>query len=567
MKRERGEADFLLFHPEKGFLILEVKGGLITCENGRYYSVDRKNKKHPLKRSPLRQAKNSMYFIRDLYKNKAKKSKHTSTLLSRSNGGYTFPLSYNSAILFTDCEFQDRFDELSLPRNRVFDRSDLREQVKWKKMGSMGSSPFEEFITGLLDIYKHRREPNPQIKDFFTALITPKMNTYINIKHYCKVREEELERINLVQDYLIDALSEKQRCMFRGSAGSGKTFIAMKKAIRLYKQNKKTLFICFNKELRYSIEQYLCEQLRITPQQLSQRIEVTTLNTLMKSIGTLFFEGHALQEINHLINTFKFQAIGTKFKSLIPSIPESQKVDAILIDEAQDIHNSLCPLFLGLLREEKRSILYVFFDKSQDIFTNSFTATQFGMDPSSDMIVLNRNLRNTTQIAKWTKKKTKLGIYSQYSEIEGPNVRKRHFPSGPHALKYAIAFTIQKYFAHGIRKDQVIILSNEKLKSILSNKVYTQHFSDFFRFTLKSNGESKRVFVIEPNYFKDMDILKQKLQINGDYYTLFKTIQGFKGLERDIIFLLLNTGKPGDINADMYVGATRAKFKLHVYTY
>ena len=567
MKREKGEADFLLFHPQKGFVILEVKGGLITCENGKYYSIDRKNKKHPLRRSPLRQAKNSMYFIRDLYINQAKNHKHSTDILNHTNTRATFPLSYTSAVFFPDCEVFGESDDVHLPRSKVFDRSNLREQVRWKKLGCVGESPFEEFLSDLLDVYEDRRSSHPHIKQFFIELINPKLNTYINIKQYYKVREEELDRINQVQDYLIESLSQKQRCMFRGSAGSGKTFIAMKKAIRLYNQHKKILFLCYNKELRYSIEQYISKKLSIPPEQLSHRIDITTLHGLLKSIAQETFTGHKTQQVNHLINTFQFKTVASKLTPFITSIPEHSKYDAILIDEAQDIPSELCPLLLGSLNDKDESLLYVFFDKSQDIFTNSFAATQFGMDPARDLITLNRNLRNTNQIAKWTERKTKLGQYSQYSDINGLNISKKRFPNGVQALKYAIAFIIHKYFAHGIKKEQVIILSNEKLKNVLNDKVYTQQFSDFFRFTLKANGKSERVFVIEPNYFKDMKILKQKLHINGDHYTLFKTIQGFKGLERDIIFLLLNTHKPGDLNADIYVGATRAKFKLHVYTY
>jgi len=46
-----GEGDFVLAHPERGVIVLEVKGGQISQRDGRWYS-----NAEPLKRPPLEQA-------------------------------------------------------------------------------------------------------------------------------------------------------------------------------------------------------------------------------------------------------------------------------------------------------------------------------------------------------------------------------------------------------------------------------------------------------------------------------------------------------------------------------
>jgi len=38
---ESGEADFLIFHEEYGFLVIEAKGGLISVENNEFYTTPR----------------------------------------------------------------------------------------------------------------------------------------------------------------------------------------------------------------------------------------------------------------------------------------------------------------------------------------------------------------------------------------------------------------------------------------------------------------------------------------------------------------------------------------------
>lgn len=43
-----GEADYLLFHPNLGFAVIEVKGGKITVENNIFYSEARDGERYIL---------------------------------------------------------------------------------------------------------------------------------------------------------------------------------------------------------------------------------------------------------------------------------------------------------------------------------------------------------------------------------------------------------------------------------------------------------------------------------------------------------------------------------------
>ena len=55
-KRWDGEIDFLLYHPQKGMLVIEVKGGAISYRNGQWYQEDR-----PI--DPVEQAKRNKYAV------------------------------------------------------------------------------------------------------------------------------------------------------------------------------------------------------------------------------------------------------------------------------------------------------------------------------------------------------------------------------------------------------------------------------------------------------------------------------------------------------------------------
>ena len=54
------EADFVIFHPDKGMLVLECKGGFPKYENGRWYCGNGEEMDHD---GPYRQASDTMYAI------------------------------------------------------------------------------------------------------------------------------------------------------------------------------------------------------------------------------------------------------------------------------------------------------------------------------------------------------------------------------------------------------------------------------------------------------------------------------------------------------------------------
>lgn len=64
-KFTEGEADFIVFDPSRGFIVIEVKGGLVLLENGSFYSIDKGGLHHKIK-DPSNQAGNAAYSINRL---------------------------------------------------------------------------------------------------------------------------------------------------------------------------------------------------------------------------------------------------------------------------------------------------------------------------------------------------------------------------------------------------------------------------------------------------------------------------------------------------------------------
>lgn len=68
---KEGEADLVIFHRRLGLLILEVKGGEISIENGQWFSENRYGK-HAIK-NPFDQARKAKHALLDKIKKKTKK--------------------------------------------------------------------------------------------------------------------------------------------------------------------------------------------------------------------------------------------------------------------------------------------------------------------------------------------------------------------------------------------------------------------------------------------------------------------------------------------------------------
>ncbi|MFO8017435.1 MAG: NERD domain-containing protein [Promethearchaeia archaeon] len=572
-----GEADFLVFHPEYGFIVVEAKGGIIHVNGGVFSQQDTHTlKTHRLSKSPFSQAENTMYQFLKLYQKAAKEQENPRQFLKEGKYQLKFPLNFDFAVFFPQTKFKKEFEYLQYPDKRIFDETDVKKQKEWKNSGSQNkASPLEQFIVNLLDTHKHTRVLKPQIKSFFPRWIGSDIRRSMSLEKYYQIRAEELEEINEIQDFLLNALSEKKRCIFKGSAGSGKTYVAMKKAIRNYKNGIETLFICFNTELRDSVRGYITEQLEKPYERLQGDLDIYSVNAfLYKLIGKLFNEYTANKLRDHL-GEFEYEPISKKMEEKRESLPLSYKYNAILVDEAQDIDKSLWSVLEYFLKDFDESLFYVFYDGGQAIFMDEFSPAQFGMEEKSDLILLDRNLRNTIEIAKYLQHRTKFGKYKEYSGINGFKISKLSRNSAREAIISAVNVIKKELLDEGIGPEKVTVLSNYRLHTLISD-LNENEFGEYLCFGDQSEDVDTMFYLFEPKSIHEFPKIKDHKEIKSKWIILYKTISSFKGLESDIVLLIIpnideyKEMKPNRFKnflMQVYVGASRAKFKLYIVEY
>src|SRR5699024_3590612 len=227
-----GESDYLVYHKDFGIICLEVKHGAIRGEKGRIYQINRKTQEQ-FDIDPMGQADRSKHYFIDI--------------LNRPN---KFIPIY-SAVWFTGI----RSNELvgNLPhnyekQNNTFFYDDIERVDKSFK------SCFSFYNM------KIQLENPEKIKKEITDIIAPEFDAFPSLSNVIEKNDFIFNRMTKEQSYLLDYLEEQDIAVIQGSAGTGKTLMAVEKAKRLSK-DEKVVFLCFNSLLLESLNERYKEEL------------------------------------------------------------------------------------------------------------------------------------------------------------------------------------------------------------------------------------------------------------------------------------------------------------------
>ena len=318
------------------------------------------------------------------------------------------------------------------------------------------------------------------------------------------------------------ALRRQKRLLVEGCAGSGKTLLAMSLAREHLQDEKKVLFTCYNKLLAAQValqfEGYenfdainfheLTEKLCI-----EHGIEYKVPEDY-KDWGQFFAEDSA----------YLLAQAGEKM---------FDKYDTILVDEALDFRDAWW-LSLETVAKDEFSY-YLFYDKNQEIFNSADAwSPPFEGEPHP----LETNIRNTRPVGEYACKIGKVFDEIEYSIEKGPK---------PKVMAYKSAEELP-----GILKNLINELKREKIA--LEDVVILSPY------TYKNKRLGLEEYIQQNEALFGFDMLQGKPgQIR------IGTIQGFKGLEADVVILLgLDGHEQACKPANLYVGASRARSMLYV---
>lgn len=340
--------------------------------------------------------------------------------------------------------------------------------------------------------------------------------------------EEQLVALTEEQYGIMEGFEENDRMLISGSAGTGKTLLAMEQCRRLSAAGKKVLYLCYNKLIASYVAEYRDKE--------NGAYDVYNLHRML------------MEECNE---TGKENAESEFFEKVLPDrfikASESGEIsriyDAVIIDEGQDLMNTYYYLCINCLLKAgfSNGVWSVYFDPEQNLFNDYEELDDIWKQLKKDSDAnykLTVNCRNTRQIAVANKMISNIAqakqmkaegsevVYVKYSSIQGE--RKK------------LVKTIRNLRSQGVAAKDIVILSPIKEKSCMTDMQIPLDIGPIR---------------INPKY----NLFKKK---TTDFYT----IQSYKGLESKVVILIDISNFEADHSRLLnYVAISRARTMLYIF--
>ncbi len=419
-RHHRGESDFMVFDPTRGFIVIEVKGGGVRRDpDGQWYSTSRNGDDHRLPRSPLLQAQKSA----DRFKGILDESDDVNIRNYR-----IVPIAWFPNI--DDPAFHEKLTHEYEPSN-TFTEDDLDDP-----------EGMINYVFSYNNMHKRQLDkPAKQIIDEVVRIFAPVFRIVPSISSELKERDFLFNQLTSEQASLLDYLVEQRTAAIHGASGTGKTMIALECARGLPKDTN-ILFLCFNKLLIQYLKDNFGEEM--------PNVTFANLNQLYaKATG-----GDEIVEAD-VITDF-----------LLDSFSDNYQFEHIIVDEAQDIKADHLDL-LSSIASAVDGYFYVFYDKNQ--LVHQWDTETLGWLKKMDCrLVLNKNCRNTLEIAKTAYSPFGLENVILPEMISGDTPCMNNYSNTEEAIK-GIAETIRFYTDKGFTKKQITILTLKTLNKTILN--------------------------------------------------------------------------------------------------
>lgn len=346
-----GEADFVVVHPDRGMLTIEVKGGEISRDPAteQWFSRDRKNVLHKIK-NPVQQAVSAQHTLIEKVRRLDTWPKGK---FIRARHGVIFPhVSSPPAALGAD-----------MPREIFCCRLELAKLGEWVRGRLSGGNGDSMGEAG---------------KKAFDDLLSLPFTLRVPLASYLAEDDRAIATLTPQQFYVLDAVSHLSRVAAGGGAGTGKTIVACEDAFRLATAGNKTALLCLGDKLAFH---------------LRQRMESS--GVLVMTFPDLCQRYASAAGLNVNLTPTDLLEAGPDLLAKAVLKDPTLRLDAIVVDEAQDFRTQWWIALEDILVDTKTSKIHAFYDTNQSVYGDlTGELASFNVVP----IRLSRNLRNTQAI-------------------------------------------------------------------------------------------------------------------------------------------------------------------------
>ena len=516
------EIDFLALIPDYGILCIEVKGGGFRVERGQWHSLASGAPVEP----PAQQATAAMFALKNELERKF------------GNQAVEAQIPIDCAVVFTDANWPDG---IRRPPRQIIDYADLQSDM------SLGRQLRVVALRMRPAPGRHSRAPvfTPALVNRMRQYLAPDftMDLVIAVGPQLDIIDEQLIRLTEEQYAALDLARDNDRCLFRGAAGTGKTMLALEWARRTAAAGHRVGLLCYNRLLGH----WLNQQTRA----VAGVAGGVFWNDLMRPIILSSPAGADFESIEN--SDVSEQRL---YEQVYPEYARralqhrGPQFDALVVDEAQDLCQSpyLEIIDLALTGGLSRGRWAMFGD-----FTNQAIYLSQAADPEGNLLQYcehpaRRNLlincRNTPPIARDTARLARAAVpETRFRQVHGPQPQYQYW-SDAAQLGDLLDEEVHRMLGQDVRIGEIVALATSRLANtgLDRDRTYGSYpLVDYSRGQRLSAPDGD-----EPAHLK------------------FCTVQSFKGLESNVVILILDRLDRASDGPNAYVGMSRARGALTV---
>jgi len=428
-----GEIDFLVLIPNRGIIVLEVKGGRVRREAGRWIFTDRMGNETIKVKGPFEQARDAMFSLKKIIGDHFKNDQLISNVF------------FDYLVCFPDIVFDSHQADIEADRIVDLQLSDLKKAIA----NRFGLNKRQELTFSVMK----------KIKDYLRG----DFDIRIPFKRVIDATEENLIKLTEEQYDVLEKLSDNSRIIVQGFAGTGKTQLAIEAVKEFTRTGNKVAFFCFNKNLAEWLTYHFKDE-------VNQPSFIGTFHQFMR------------KQAEKSGKNITYSPSETFFETILPSLAiagiqaSEDKFDRIVIDEAQDIINPNNVLVLDeALKRGLENGKWLFFGDfiAQSIYENRLTSEDMFqlINPKNNITQfrLNINCRNTQQISREIKNVTGIESLKLLKQVQGEKVDYFSYQT-PEEQISLFETKIQELLQVGVPKKSITILSPYKFENSIVSR-------------------------------------------------------------------------------------------------
>lgn len=474
------EVDLILLIPSLGAVAIEVKGGHVTYSDGGFQQTDAEETRLI---EPITQARKGLYALK-------RYAAHQPTW-SRGELRASWMASFPYTPIVGGMGPEGR-------RDILIGSTDLE-------------SAYDMAVARLTDPALHTRLPGDGWVDDLVELLRGAAYSPVEIVTRAELRRRRIEELTGAQEILLSFISPNPRYEVVGSAGTGKTWLAIEQARRWAREGERVCFVTYGRGVARMV-------LDIT-EDFPRRQRPDFIGTFHQ-LGTDW----GVQPAHDAPQDFWSEDMPRLMVQAGTDLPDGHKYTAFVVDEAQDFGDSWWPALLASAQDDHFK-LAIFRDDEQAVFSDRRGR------PAVDLVPfrLSDNLRNARTIVD-----TFRPLVSTPPRSRGGDGYGVEFIECEPGSELSCADDqVVRLLDAGWLPEHVVLLT-------------TRHRHP-----------------VQREYEDDKDTYWSLLADTADIF--YSTVAGFKGLERPVVVLVVDGFHDGVEPASvMYTGMSRARDLLVV---